>query len=123
MLDQKTIDNLFPSERADQFFEALLGDASEGAFDISLKFLSQQEDNLLFEFRLKQRPGKCLACNLTYGLPKVFSSHPVIDISSIVEGINQMLDGRGSCSKWGLGATREISRELHIIPLTLYMDK
>lgn len=123
MLNKKAIDNLFPSDRADQFFEALFGDASEGSYDISLEFQSQGENSLFFEFHLKQRPGKCLSCNLTYGLPEVFSRHPVINIKGIVSAINQSLNVNVRCSRWELGSTRNISRELHIIPLTIYLDK
>lgn len=123
MLNKKAIDNLFPSDRADQFFEALFGDASEGSYDISLEFQGQGENSLFFEFHLKQRPGKCLSCNLTYGLPEVFSRHPVINIKGIVSAINQSLNVNVRCSRWELGSTRNISRELHIIPLTIYLDK
>ncbi len=123
MLNKKVIDNLFPSDRADQFFEALFGDASEGSYDISLEFRSQGENSLFFEFHLKQRPGKCLSCNLTYGLPEVFSRHPVINIKGIVSAINQSLNGNARCSRWELGSTRNISRKLHIIPFTVHLEK
>ena len=59
--------------RTDEFFEALYGDAAEGPYDILLKFKGENKNTLHFEFQLKQRPGRCLACNLTYGLPVVFS--------------------------------------------------
>jgi|LGVF01.1.fsa_nt_gb hypothetical protein len=36
---------------------------------------------------------------------------------------NQSLKGHTRCSGWELGSTREISRELHIIPFTVYLDK
>ena len=74
---------LFPAQRADDFFEALFGDASEGAYDISLVFTgcNEQSNTLHFNLDLHERPGCCLACNLTYGLPEVFSRHPVINIS------------------------------------------
>ncbi len=110
---------LFPKDRADSFFEAIFGDASEGSYDISLEFKTQTRDRLEFEFHLKQRPGKCLACNLTYGLPTVFSRHPVINVKGLVQEILCLLDG-ASGSKWQLGSTREISRNLHIIPLTVF---
>jgi len=74
---QDVLKKLFPEDRADQFFDALFGDAEEGAYDISLEFKGQSQNKLEFEFHLKQRPGKCLACNLTYGLPQVFSRHGV----------------------------------------------
>ena len=121
MFDQSTLKDIFPSDRADDFFEALLGAASEGAYDINLIFKEKNQDHLDFEFHLEQRPGKCLACNLTYGLPQVFSRHPVIDIKGIVAKIDGKLNGTERCADWKLGATREISKELHIIPLTIYL--
>ena len=33
IFDQRILDEIFPSSRADRFFAALLGDASEGAYD------------------------------------------------------------------------------------------
>ena len=80
LFTQRALRELFPRDRADLFFEGLYGDSSEGAYDINLVFKGQDRDTLEFEFQLEQRPGKCLACNLTYGLPEVFSRHPMIDI-------------------------------------------
>jgi hypothetical protein len=74
---------------------------------------------LTLEFHLTQRPGKCLACNLTYGLPTVFSKHPVINIKEIVKKIEPLLKEDKKCTSWELGKTVEISRELHIIPLLI----
>jgi hypothetical protein len=123
LFSQETLDSLFPLERANQFFEALFGDSDEGAYDIRLAFKSNQADTLLFEFELHQRPGKCLACNLTYGLPKVFSRHPVIDINGIVNQLDRLLDGRGRCGQWQLGSVREVSKELHVIPLSIDINQ
>ena len=67
LFSQEKINNLFPKNKADQFFEALYGDPSEGAYNIDLFFKEQKENSLIFEFHLTQRPGKCLRCNLTYG--------------------------------------------------------
>ena len=108
---------LFPPERADKFFEALFGEASEGAFEISLKYKRHSQGRMEFEFHLQQRPGRCLTCSLTYGLPQVFSRHPVINVASLVQEMNQLLDGQASCTDWRLGRTQEVSPELHIIPL------
>jgi hypothetical protein len=120
--DPEAMDALFGAERADRFFESLLGDASEGAYDIRLAFKTHGAESLEFEFQLRQRPGKCLACNLTYGLPAVFSRHPVIDAKGLVRDIDRMLEGRSKCLDWRLGPTREISRELHVIPLTIRLE-
>lgn len=121
LFSREHLDRLFPPNRSDRFFEALLGDAEEGAYDIRLAFEQYREHQLFFNFELHQRPGKCLACNLTYGLPKVFSRHPVIDIETLVAGINALMNGQGSCKTWRLGATRTLTPQLHVVPLIIDM--
>ena len=116
---QDVLDRIFPPDRADQFFEALFGDAEEGAYDISLAYKGKTDAQIGFEFQLKQRPGKCLACNLTYGLPDVFKRHRVIDVADVVQQIDSMMQNGKKCSAWHLGRTEERSRELHVIPLTI----
>jgi len=112
--------NLFPADRADEFFDALFGDACEGAYNINLAYKSHTKNEIRLEFHLKQRPGKCLACNLTYGLPQVFSRHPVINIKGLINNIDKFLrDYKIKSTGWKLGTTREISRELHVIPLII----
>jgi hypothetical protein len=122
---QDVLNGLFPAERADQFFEALFGDAQEGAYDISLGFkgYDRKKNRLLFEFQLNQRPGKCLACSLTYGLPEVFSRHPVIAMKALMQAINTLLDGQARCEGWSLGNTRPASERLHLIPLSLNLGR
>jgi hypothetical protein len=117
----EVLSRLFPSDRADQFFEALLGDAEEGAYDIRLAFRGHDpgKRKLHFELQLNERPGKCLACNVTYGLPQVFKRHPVIDLKGVVREIGTLLDGNAKCLDWTLHGTQAVSKELHIIPLTL----
>ena len=122
LFSQDTLDSLFPLERSDQFFEALFGDSDEGAYDIRLAFKENHADTLLFELELHQRPGKCLACNLTHGLPKVFARHPIIDINGIVAQLDQLLGGQAQCKAWQLGRVREMSRRLHVIPLMIDID-
>lgn len=119
LFTDRTLSNLFPDNRSDHFFDALYGDAREGAYDIELKFAGSSEKKLNFEFYLNQRPGKCLACNLTYGLPLVFSKHPVIDINGLVDAISRLLGESTSCGEWQIGRTTEQSRSLHIIPLAI----
>ena len=119
LFSDEVLASLFPEQRADAFFEALFGDAGEGAYDIRLRFKEDRGDALLFELALSARPGRCLACNLTWGLPDVFARHPVIDIEGIVERIGSMLDGRGQPEGWTLGRTRQVSRDLHVISLTV----
>lgn len=115
---------LLPADRADQFFDALLGDASEGAYDIKLTFRKHDpaQKNLLFDLELHERPGKCLACNLTYGLPEVFSRHPVINIKGLVEAVGKHLDSAAAIKGWRLGATHSVSKSLHTVPLTINLD-
>lgn len=109
--------SIFPAERADQFFEALFGDAEEGSYDIAVGYSGASGDVLNFELRLTQRPGKCLACNLTYGLPQVFSRHPIINIPGVAEAVAEAA-GR-QLGSWKLGATREMTNNLHVIPLQI----
>ena len=122
IFNEDAVDTLFPKDRADNFFDALYGDASEGAYDISLKYDGYGKDALYFEFHLKERPGKCLACNLTYGLPQVFSRHPVINVKGVVQAIDQLLEGKARCGEWRLGRTHEVSRKLHIVPLAIKLE-
>lgn len=75
-LDQTFLDKIFPAGRADEFFDALFGGAEEGAYDIGLVCRSVEPQKAKLAFELRQRPGKCLACNLTYGLPRFFSGTP-----------------------------------------------
>ncbi|MEJ2640776.1 MAG: pancreas/duodenum homeobox protein 1 [Desulfosarcinaceae bacterium] len=110
---------IFPPERTDRFFEALLGDAADGSYDIELAYAGRADSRLFFDLRLHQRPGKCLACNLTYGLPKVFSRHPVIDLEDVVSRLDQLLGAAADCADWQLGRTREVSRKLHVVPLEI----
>ena len=118
---QHVLDAIFPTERADQFFEALFGDSSEGAYDIVLAYTGASDERIDFEFQLNQRPGRCLACNLTYGLPEVFMRHPVIDVAGVVRQIDsRMVDGK-RCGDWTLGRTREVSPDRHVLPLMIHL--
>ncbi len=110
---------LMPADTADRFFDALFGDASEGSFDLELHYRRGDNETLVFDILLRERPGHCLACNLTYGLPEVFSRHPVIDINGIVAKIDDRLGERGQTGDWKLGATTQQSQALHTIPLLI----
>ncbi|RLB87028.1 MAG: pancreas/duodenum homeobox protein 1 [Deltaproteobacteria bacterium] len=116
IVTQNFLDSLLPPEKSDQFFEALYGDASEGAYDIRLECLAASLDRIVLAFNLVQRPGKCLVCNLTYGLPTVFQRHPLINIKGMVDKI----EAAGlKISSWRLGETEENTSSLHVIPLYL----
>ena len=123
LFSHEVLEELFPGDRADRFFNAMLGDPEEGAYDIKLMFKESLPDQLKFEFQLKQRPGKCLACSLTYGLPQVFSRHPVIDLNGLVSEVNRIIDGRARCSNWQLGRTMEVSDVLHVVPFTIFLER
>lgn len=110
---------LFPAQRAADFFEALFGDAEEGAYDIALTFKGQDSGSLHFSLDLHERPGRCLACNLTSGLPEVFARHKVINIAGLVEEIGRKLKGGATCGSWKLGRTQQVSKSLHCIPLQI----
>ena len=121
LFTKEVLSNLLPPQRSDDFFEALYGDPAEGAYDISLLFKNYASDRkiLSFEFQLHERPGKCLACNLTYGLPEVFSRHPVINIKGIIEKIESLLNTDAICESWELGRTLTPKDNLHTIPMTI----
>jgi len=112
---------LFPKDRSDRFFDALYGDAGEGAYDIRLEFIGAGDNRLEFRLRLTQRPGKCITCSLTYGLPQVFIRHPIINIKELVQHIEATLDGRARCADWKLGQTQELSSTVHAIPLFIFL--
>lgn len=116
---QDFLDTLLPVEKSDRFFEALYGDVEDGAYDIRLEFISASETRVVLAFNLTQRPGKCLVCSLTYGLPTVFSRHPQININGMIEKINEKGVG---VKDWRLGNTEENSSTLHIIPFFLDLE-
>jgi len=121
LFSEEKLTAIFPPERTDAFFAALFGDADEGAFDISLKFArhDRDADRLHFELLLKERPGKCLSCNLTYGMPTVFARHPIINLNGVVAEIERVVANRARCREWRLGNTRTVRNNLHVIPLTI----
>jgi hypothetical protein len=121
---KEILKDLLPPQLSDKFFAALYGDADEGAYDISLYFKKYEPDRemLLFELQLLERPGKCLACNLTYGLPGVFARHPLLNIQGMVEKIEMLLGGAAQCTGWELGRTEIHADSLHTIPLTIRLE-
>ena len=121
IFSRTTLRELFPQERTDAFFDALFGDASEGAYDIELSFdrYDRAARNLRFLLNLRERPGRCLACNLTCGLPEVFARHPVIDLKGLVRDIEGRLGGEMVCGDWRLGRTVQQDNALHSIPLEI----
>ena len=118
-LDQSFLDKIFPSSRADDFFDALFGGAEDGAYDIGLVCRAVEPQKAKLAFELRQRPGKCLACNLTYGLPQVFQRHPILNVAGVARDVAAHLGWPAESIKWKLGHTEEVNRELHVIPLVV----
>jgi hypothetical protein len=118
---KKVLGDLLPPQRSDEFFEALYGDPEEGAYDINLSYKNYDPGQkvLSFELQLHGRPGKCLACNLTYGLPEVFARHPLINIPGMVQEIVTLLGDYMQCIGWELGRTQIHATDMHSIPLTI----
>ena len=122
-MTRENLDRLFPPDRSDYFFEALYGDINEGAYDIQLEFKSYSKGKFELEFHLKQRPDKCMACHLTYGLPDVFERHPIINIKGLTKKIEELFEGMIRCTSWKLGFTAEMSNQLHVIPLIVEFEE
>jgi hypothetical protein len=119
VLTQDYLDTLLPAQLTDQFFEALYGEASDGAYDIKLEFITANDKRIVLAFNLTQRPGKCLVCNLTYGLPTVFSRHPLINIKGMVAKI---VEKGVKIKDWRLGETEEQNSTFHTIPFYLNLE-
>ena len=104
------LNDLFPIQRTNDFFDALFGDAEEGAYDIRLVVDPEESDDggLHFYFELHQRAGRCLVCSLTYGL-----------VSDIASRAGWELDDVW----WRIGTTESLSSALHRIPLVLIQNK
>lgn len=118
---EKVLADLFPPERSNEFFDALFGDADEGAYDIALRFAAYDRatQTLQFNLDLLERPGRCLVCNLTAGLPQVFSRHPIINLNGLVMDIERLLGDKVVCDQWQLGRTVQEEQSLHRIPLSI----
>lgn len=118
----ETLQEIFPKERSNEFFDALFGDASEGSYDIELAYAGIDGKQLIMELKLHERPGCCLACNLTQGLPQVFSRHPIINVNGVVAAIDQLLGDESNCKEWSLGHTEQRQKELHVIPIKITLE-
>lgn len=122
VLTKENLAKIFPKGRSNDFFEALLGDADEGSYDIELAYREKKGNTLVMELCLHERPNRCLACNLTQGLPQVFSRHPIINVQGIVNDIQTLLGGSYRCISWSLGYTEQPKRSLHVIPLKIVVE-
>jgi hypothetical protein len=109
--------DIFPWQRSNDFFDAFYGGSEDSHFDIRLVFNGAEDNRLYFSFELIQRPGKCLACNMTYGLPHVFARHPIINVKGLAQEIASLMGVDPKAMQWTLGNTQTRSSELHEIPL------
>lgn len=118
------LEEILPPQLTDDFFEALYGAADEGAYDIKLAFIDYDPEKkiLSFELQLHERPDKCLACNLTYGLPSVFSRHPLLNVQGMVDKIESLLGDDVKCTGWELGRTETPASSMHAIPLLIKIE-
>lgn len=117
-ISQDELDQIFPPDRADAFFDALYGEAGEGAYDIRVVCQGVSDNSADFAFELNKRPGKCLKCSLTYGLPAVFERHPVINLQGVAQALAKQL-GWDSNFSWKASATQEISDDQHLVPFKI----
>ncbi|MGC9022707.1 MAG: pancreas/duodenum homeobox protein 1, partial [Dissulfurimicrobium sp.] len=117
-------EELFPPGKADEFFEAIYGGTEEGAFDIALRFslFDEHRLELILEYRLTERPGRCMACSLTRGLPAVFKRHPIIDIKGAVQKIAERLEPGWKVLEWDLGPTTPKAPKVNAIPLKIKLE-
>lgn len=116
-ISQEYLDSLFPASRTNEFFDALFGDINEGAYDIRLSLNEQSDDKVIIYYELHARPNKCLVCNLTTGLPNVFTRHPIIGSKKTAEILAEKL--AWAEHSFEIGATKQVSSDLHVIPLVI----
>ncbi len=119
-MEEAFIRSLLPAERVQEFFEAFYF-GEEPAYDLELGLRDWDPERLLLtlELRLKARPGKCLACNLTSGLPEVFKRHPILNLAGIAEKAVKGLGDGYALKSWELGWTEQVNRDLHVIPMVI----
>ncbi len=110
----ETLEELLPREQVEAFFEAFYF-GEEPAYDLALGFGGIQGNVLRLELLLKARPGQCLACNLTWGLPEVFARHPMLDLAGMIKRLEDKLSY--AVESWELGPTEERGPDLHVVPV------
>jgi len=122
MFSEEWIKGLLPRKKIEAFFEAFYF-GEEPAYDLELGLgeVSLEQKRIRLDLRLLARPGRCLACNLTWGLPPVLEKHPLLNLEEIVRRIEERLPEGLKVKNWELGAVREINSELHVIPLWIYL--
>ncbi len=103
------------------FFEAFYF-GEEPAYHLQLGWGESTGELVRLELQLHARPGKCLACNLTWGLPQVLEKHPLLNLNKTVQDVEKLLPKGYKVKKWYLGHTEERSPELHVIPLIIELS-
>ena len=121
------LNDLFPIQRTNDFFDALFGDAEEGAYDIRLVVDPEESDDgeLHFYFELHQRAGRCLVCSLTAcrrfssAIPSSISKVWSVTLRAAPDGNSTMYGGasalrkaspaRCTASRWCLSRIKENS--------------
>ncbi|WP_457755736.1 hypothetical protein [Thermodesulfatator indicus] len=85
-MDENWVKSLLPKERVNEFFEAFyFGEEPAYYLELGLREWKPEEGKIVLELRLSARPGKCLVCNLTSGLPPVLKKHPILNLKGIVK--------------------------------------
>ncbi len=118
MLSEEKVKGLLPREQIEAFFEAFyFGEEPAYDLELGLGVFDPERKILRLELRLKARPGRCLACNLTWGLPEVFKRHPALNLAGVVSRLEALLPEGLKVAGWDLGPTEEVGEDLHIVPL------
>ncbi len=120
LLGPETLNELLPRQNVESFFESFYF-GEEPAYDLSLGFGGISGDLLRLELLLKARPGQCLACNLTWGLPEVMAKHPMLDLAGMIKRLEEKL--AVNVASWELGPTEERGADLHVIPILVRLAK
>lgn len=117
LIDQAWLEKMLPPEKTDEFFDAIYGGSEEGAYTIVPVLKKLTQDAAVVDLELRRRPGQCLKCSLTYGLPEVFRRHPLLNIAGFVKEIAHKAGW--SNYSWELGETEDRGEDLHSVPLTI----
>ncbi len=123
VLAQK-VKGLLPSEKVEEFFEAFyFGEEPAYHLELDLRDWDLEKGVLTLELRLIARPGKCLACNLTSGLPDVFRRHPILNLAGVAENAVRLLGDGYALQAWELGWTEQVNADLHVVPFIIRVKK
>ncbi len=125
LLDDDFLASLFPPGRDNEFFDALYGGSEDGAFDISLIFygVREQTDEIILAYKLTERPGKCMACSLTTGLPPVFRRHPIINVAGTAEKLAERIGDGWTLKDYDIGQTAPYAPKINIIPFFIRLTR